>query len=96
MTIQKMSQRLDILTCMVPRSINLVYNSEASCFLCESIYLYVFKRIGLLGEGGLHTKVLNKTQWQRNTGNFYLILNLDHVSVAYSAANIHAVAHATF
>ena len=51
-------------------------------------------------EGGevweLHTKILNKTQWQRQTGNCYFILNLDHVSVAYSAANVHAVAHATF
>ena len=46
--------------------------------------------------GGLHTKILNKTQWQRHTGNCYFILNLDHVNVDYSAANIHAVAHATF
>ena len=82
---------------MVPRSINLVDNSEASCFLCEIIYLYVFQRICLLGGGGgLHTKILNKTQWQHHTGNCDFILYLDHVSVAYSPANIHAVAHATF
>ena len=48
------------------------------------------------GGGGLPIKILNKTQLQRHTGNCYFILNLDHVSEAYSAANIHAVAHATF
>ena len=51
---------------------------------------------GLFGEEELHTKILNKTQWQRHTCNCYFILNLDHVSVAYAAANIHVVADATF
>ena len=43
------------------------------------------------GRGKLHAKILNKSQRQRHTCNCYFILNLDHVSVAYSAANI--VAH---
>ena len=51
---------------------------------------------GLFGEGELHTKILNKTQWQRHTCKCYFILNLDHVSVAYAAANMHVVVHATF
>ena len=42
----------------------------------------------------LHTKILNKTQWQLYSCNCNFILNLDYANVAYSAANI--VAHATF
>ena len=51
---------------------------------------------GLFGEGGLHKKILEKHNGNiiHHTCTCYFILNLDHVNVAYSAANI--VAHATF
>ena len=78
---------------MVPRSINLVDNSEASFFVKAFTCLY-FDELFVRGRGKLHAKMLNKSQWQRHTCNYYFILKLDHVSIAYSAANI--VAHATF
>ena len=57
MTIQKMSQRLDIHTCVVPRSINLVDNSEASCcfFVCVKAFTSVSTNC-FLGGGGIAHK----------------------------------------
>ena len=50
-----------------------------------------FNELVCWGRGG--GEILNKTQWQRHTGNCYFILNLDHVSVAYPAANIRMQLH---
>ena len=77
---------------MVPRSINLADNSEARFFVKHLLVCILMN--GCSEGGGNRTKILNKTQWQHNSCNYYSILNLDHVNVAYSAANI--VAHATF
>ena len=86
---------------MVPRSINLVDNSEANCLFCVKAFTCMyFNELVCWGGGGgggvVRTQILNKTQWICHIGNCYFLLNLVHVSVAYSAANIHAVAHATF
>ena len=65
-------------------------------FCVKAFTCMYFNELVCWGGGGLHTKILNNTQWQRHTGNCYFILHLDHMGVAYSAANIHAVAHVTF